>query len=270
MRLLFAALLLSVATPAAAAGTLVVAGDITPTFALGPDGFGGVAGNRTFFTNLLGGVTTVAISSRTFNGFSNGNVQQFYSGLGANVTTLADPVSAASLAGIGLLVVQFPNTSFTTSEASAIGGFLRDGGRVYLSGEASSTNTMFPAGPVNQGRLANTALNGLLGAIGATIRLDDTDVGCCGNLLTTAIGQHPLTAGVTSFGYGFATSVSGGTALVSVPGSFLDPALRPIIAVETFGAAMVPEPGSWAMLIAGFGVTGSAMRRRRSGTAHAT
>ena len=33
----------------------------------------------------------------------------------------------------------------------------------------------------------------------------------------------------------------------------------------TFGAT-VPEPGSWAMLIAGFGLTGAAMRRRRMAT----
>jgi hypothetical protein len=31
--------------------------------------------------------------------------------------------------------------------------------------------------------------------------------------------------------------------------------------VESTGA--VPEPASWAMLIAGFGLTGAAMRRRR-------
>ena len=30
------------------------------------------------------------------------------------------------------------------------------------------------------------------------------------------------------------------------------------------GIAGVPEPASWAMLIAGFGLTGSAMRRRRA------
>jgi hypothetical protein len=36
----------------------------------------------------------------------------------------------------------------------------------------------------------------------------------------------------------------------------------------TFGSATpgpaVPEPASWVMLIAGFGLTGAAMRRRRS------
>ncbi len=34
--------------------------------------------------------------------------------------------------------------------------------------------------------------------------------------------------------------------------------------IETIGTNVVPEPGSWAMLIAGFGMVGAARRRRRS------
>ncbi len=40
-----------------------------------------------------------------------------------------------------------------------------------------------------------------------------------------------------------------------------------LIAGETFTSAVVPEPASWAMLIAGFGLTGAAMRRRRAAIA---
>jgi hypothetical protein len=40
-----------------------------------------------------------------------------------------------------------------------------------------------------------------------------------------------------------------------------------LIAGETFSSAVVPEPASWAMLIAGFGLTGAAMRRRRAAIA---
>ena len=35
----------------------------------------------------------------------------------------------------------------------------------------------------------------------------------------------------------------------------------------TLTIAAVPEPTSWAMLIAGFGLTGAAMRRRRTALA---
>jgi len=41
--------------------------------------------------------------------------------------------------------------------------------------------------------------------------------------------------------------------------------------VETWvvrgASGVVPEPAGWAMLIAGFGLTGAAMRRRRQGIA---
>lgn len=39
-----------------------------------------------------------------------------------------------------------------------------------------------------------------------------------------------------------------------------NPGFEGLVAVATF----VPEPASWAMLIAGFGLTGAAMRRRRA------
>jgi hypothetical protein len=35
----------------------------------------------------------------------------------------------------------------------------------------------------------------------------------------------------------------------------------------TAGGGAVPEPGTWAMMLMGFGATGFAMRRRRSGSA---
>jgi hypothetical protein len=40
-----------------------------------------------------------------------------------------------------------------------------------------------------------------------------------------------------------------------------------ILNVDTATQGVVPEPASWAMLIAGFGLTGAAMRRRRSAVA---
>ena len=40
-----------------------------------------------------------------------------------------------------------------------------------------------------------------------------------------------------------------------------------IVASGSFTNSVVPEPASWAMLIAGFGLTGAAMRRRRAAIA---
>jgi hypothetical protein len=40
-----------------------------------------------------------------------------------------------------------------------------------------------------------------------------------------------------------------------------------LVAAGTFNNSVIPEPASWAMLIAGFGLTGAAMRRRRAAIA---
>ena len=39
------------------------------------------------------------------------------------------------------------------------------------------------------------------------------------------------------------------------------------IEVQVLREAAVPEPASWALMIAGFGLTGAALRRRRYRTA---
>lgn len=51
----------------------------------------------------------------------------------------------------------------------------------------------------------------------------------------------------------------------SVPDTRTDPVAPPIIYSGVFvpPPGSVPEPASWLMLIAGFGLTGAAMRRRR-------
>lgn len=41
------------------------------------------------------------------------------------------------------------------------------------------------------------------------------------------------------------------------------------LTISTVGAGAVPEPASWAMLIAGFGLVGAVMRRREAGAANA-
>ena len=50
-------------------------------------------------------------------------------------------------------------------------------------------------------------------------------------------------------------------------GTDTDNAMSRTVFAESAAVGGVPEPGSWAMLIAGFGLTGGALRRRRSVTA---
>ncbi|PZQ42179.1 MAG: hypothetical protein DI570_29865, partial [Phenylobacterium zucineum] len=43
----------------------------------------------------------------------------------------------------------------------------------------------------------------------------------------------------------------------------------PLTQSFVFGTGAIPEPGTWALMIAGFGLAGAALRRRRAQTAFA-
>lgn len=69
---------------------------------------------------------------------------------------------------------------------------------------------------------------------------------------------------VVTGGTGFFDGASGGfesSGVLSFPGG--RPTVTQTFAGRLVAPAAVPEPGTWAMLIAGFGVLGAAMRRRR-------
>ncbi len=71
-------------------------------------------------------------------------------------------------------------------------------------------------------------------------------------------GPYSIVGGVGSFdayrGYFFAGSLTGGT--VTFSANPLDEIVAPTISYA------VPEPATWAMMIAGFGLAGAALRRR--------
>ncbi|OYU16021.1 MAG: hypothetical protein CFE37_03000 [Alphaproteobacteria bacterium PA4] len=73
-------------------------------------------------------------------------------------------------------------------------------------------------------------------------------------------------ASVTSFGLTFGTGFGDIRAGLNNTFGELN-GFVPIYLHKDFIAASVPEPSSWAMLIAGFGLTGAAMRRRRAAIA---
>lgn len=75
----------------------------------------------------------------------------------------------------------------------------------------------------------------------------------------TVPGITPRVFTGTNYAGGRFFFVSNGSVIFSTPGDF-DVGFRSY--VETISA--VPEPTSWAMMIAGFGIIGAAMRRRRS------
>lgn len=63
---------------------------------------------------------------------------------------------------------------------------------------------------------------------------------------------------------GFTTSLLAGTSYIAVTTGFgNDDVGEYRLEINQVGAGAVPEPSTWAMIIAGFGIVGGALRRRR-------
>jgi hypothetical protein len=248
-----AVVLVGSAAPSAA-GTLVVSGDTTIVSRLVTGvatGNPALAGNAAFFQNILGGgdrasIYTFSVVTSFPNPPLGTQLAGFYNGLpGIGASTFDGGITSGVLTGADLLVVLGRSNPFTSTETSLVRGFLFGGGNVLLTGD--SDNIAFGS---------NALTNDLLAGIGSSIRLNQVTQGIGDQFATgSEILADPLTAGVSSFGYGRTTTVSGGTTL------FLNDDGNAFIAAETFGA--VPEPATWAMMLVGFGAVGHTMRRRR-------
>lgn len=245
----FAACASIAAAVPASAGTLIVAGDATTAFRLNTGvttGAASLAGNVTFAKNILGSGTNVAIMADSENFAIGGQLANAYNSFaGVTANSFFGAITADKLATADLFLAFYPFRAFTVAETGLIRDFLNRGGTFMVAGEAQSI-----------GAASNARVNTLLTDLGATIRLgsaslDISDQFAVGN----EIVANPLTAGVSSFGYGLTTTVTGGQAL------FLTNDLQPFVSVQTLGGA-VPEPATWAMMITGFGAVGVSMRRR--------
>ncbi|WP_239018228.1 PEPxxWA-CTERM sorting domain-containing protein [Sphingomonas flavalba] len=239
------------------AGTLILAGDATIAFRINTGvttGAASLAGNVTFAKTILGAGKTVAVLGDSENYNGPGQLTAAYNSFaGVTATSFYGAVTDARLENVDLLFAFFPSRAFSMAETEALTAFLDRGGTLFLAGESAHDPFGNPLGLAS-----NTRINDLLAGLGSTMRLDQVSLDISDQFAVgNEVVAHPLTAGVASFGYGLTTTVNGGAAL------FLTNDLKPFVAVETIGTAAVPEPATWAMLIAGFGLVGGAVRARR-------
>ena len=165
-------------------------------------------GNVQFFTNLISGGSNVVVLDQSGGTGSLASVASdldvFYNALGGVSSTLlggGTALSDANLAAADLLIAPLPDM-FSAAEATAVSNFLNNGGTVFLLGD----NDAFPS--------ANTAINGLLGAIGSSMSIvsDAIDNGF-NSALGARIVSDALTMGVSEFRYASTSAVTGGNAL---------------------------------------------------------
>lgn len=101
----------------------------------------------------------------------------------------------------------------------------------------------------------NSGTTTYFNSTGPTGRVSDTALSGCGNCLSAITFQAP--GGAFSFdSLHISQTITGLAAPFTIDNASLSYQLRDL-------AATVPEPGSWAMMISGFGLLGGALRRRR-------
>lgn len=220
-----------------AASFLVASGDST-FINIGSEG-----GNR-FLTNLIGGGSNV-VAQDGLNSFFNGEVDGFYGGLAGVSYSAIGPTASIGpkrLAGQDLFVSVQPANDFTPAEAMALGSFLDGGGNVFVAGEYD-----VPSEPGNADRVAATAsVNGLLSQLGSAMRIQSGGFDESGSETANGpLAANALTAGITSFDYGYAAPVEGGKTLFTTADSE-----TPFIASEAYETSDTPKiPAPPALLL---------------------
>ncbi len=100
-----------------------------------------------------------------------------------------------------------------------------------------------------------TLISGFQGAYGTT----GTGISSMGTYTESLVRNRPYVSYALSF-----IPTSAGSLLLSFAGAGPNDSAGPILDNVLVGSQVVPEPSSWLMLLAGFGMVGVAARRRRN------
>jgi hypothetical protein len=258
MKLLTAVAWASIAISTPAYAALFVAGDSNILGVQGQFGFNGetFTANQQFILNIAaGGGVTFQNSSLTNLGDQDSALTNFLLAQGLPLMRYVGPnatLTADDFAGKSLFIGFAPNNSYTSGELTLMSNFLAGGGNILLTGE-------------NQANFSglNARINTALASLNSQMRLGEASIGAGVVETASVVSNASVVANTTGFRYVYTTVVTGGIALFQTQGGE-----GAVLAAEGITLPPVtpgvPEPASWAMLIAGFGLTGAAMRRRRT------
>lgn len=226
------------------AGTIVASGDISIADSV-------TGGNAQFFHNVLGTGTNVLLQDQDSATLPMANnIGTFYNGLPGVTSTTITSATFGSLAGVNLFITMLPQVAYTSGEISSMSAFLNAGGTLMF---ISDSTGYFPAS------IADPLINTALASLGSSMAMSGSD----GSIYpqSAVIVANPLTAGVSSFTYGFTSLVSGGTPLFETSGGA---APVPFVEVQTGVNPPAPEPGTEALIGVGVAAFGLLGRRKRT------
>jgi hypothetical protein len=226
-------------------GTFTISQDAS--FADG--GYGGTLVNNGLLSKTGGTGTTSVAPTGSFAGLVNNGVTQALSGsigLGTNFT------NPGTLAGTGTFVAG----TLTNNGTVAPGTYLGAPATLSLTGNyVQGTGGTLGIG-------ANGTTNGLFAVSGTATLAGTVDVTCVGHCIYSA-GTELLILSSSGLTVDPTTIVQNGFTGIN-DFSLLEKGNQEFLVVDNNVAAAVPEPGTYATLLAGLGLLGGAMRRRAS------
>lgn len=220
----------------------------------------------------IGGTAQAAVVSLNFEGVNStypsgyANILEFYNGGVSSDGTTGTNYGVSF--GSNALAICLNSTSVSCSNTSR-GGLgdpnSQQGGLFFLDGSQTFMNM---ASGFDTGFSFNYVSLTYSGSVGVYDGLNGT-----GNLLAT-LDLSPNAGSCPGFSAGFCPFSAKGVSFAGVGKSisFAGVANQIVFDDITFGSAVpgpdtgggVPEPATWAMMIAGFGMAGAALRRRRA------
>ena len=206
------------------------------------------SGNQNFFKNIVEGKRVLVHTSARDPSISIGanDLATYYQSIGyqAEIYSAGSIVNPIVLADYDLYIGLAPDDDYTAQELAAMSGYLASGGNILLTGENSAFFTSL-----------NAIVNNTLVGLGSSMRLVNQALDPGFNTAQLQ-GPSPFLAGTDGLQFAWTSQVTGGLGLFGTASNNVT-----FLAVEGSGA--VPEPASWAMLIAGFGLVGAVSRRSR-------
>ncbi len=186
---------------------------------------------------------------------------QAISALGLTATTTSGSVSSFTLSNYDVVVYANQNSGLPSGDEAQLSAYISSGGRVIFANWLSTAPTLESA---YTGSFNLTSLTvGPLFSAGIVNPLSVVNPGWG----TFSNGLSATGAGVVAGSFGTDAAIIVGNGGRSIHNGFLTDTVASSKLYENqlnfvLGNTGVPEPAAWAMMLAGFGLVGSAMRRR--------